>query len=157
MSSNKRDRLAAGGPGDERPTAVRVIVTGDRAWHCDELATRVVARLIERYGRDGLVLVHGAATGVDSAFDRAGIAVGVAREPHPADWKRPGKRAGPIRNGEMVTAGVDLCIAVHKFIPGSKGTKDCCRQAIAAGIPTWLIDSDDGEPKRLTAEDPRLE
>jgi hypothetical protein len=27
----------------------------------------------------------------------------------------------------------------------------------AAGIPTWLIDSEDAEPKRLTAEDRRLE
>jgi hypothetical protein len=156
MSSNRRDRLAAdegtGGPRDR----FRVIITGDRAWQCDELATRVVARLIERYGRERLVLVHGAATGVDSAIDRAGILARVEREPHPADWKRQGNRAGPIRNGEMVSKGADLCIAVHRFLMNSKGTKDCCRQAIAAGVPTWLIDSDDGEPRRLTADDPRL-
>jgi hypothetical protein len=156
MSSNKRDRLAAdegaGGPGDR----FRVIVTGDRAWQCDELATRVVARLIERYGRERLVLIHGAATGVDSAFDRAAIMARVEREPHPADWKRLGKRAGPVRNGEMATMGADICIAVHRFLMNSKGTRDCCNQTIAAGIPTWLIDSEGGEPRRLTAEDPRL-
>jgi hypothetical protein len=62
---------------------MRVIITGDRGWDCDELARRVVARLVTRYGRDGLVLVHGAASGVDSAFDRAGIFARVQREPHP--------------------------------------------------------------------------
>jgi hypothetical protein len=39
----------------------------------------------------------------------------------------------------------------------SKGTRDCCRQAIAAGIPTWLIDSEEGEPKRVARYDPRME
>jgi hypothetical protein len=56
----------------------------------------------------------------------------------------------------MVGKGAELCIAVHKFIPGSKGTKDCARQAVEARIPTWLIDSDEGEPRRLHADDPRL-
>jgi hypothetical protein len=56
----------------------------------------------------------------------------------------------------MVSKGADLCIAVYRFLMNSKGTKNCCLQAIAAGIPTWLIDSDDGEPVRLTANHPRL-
>jgi hypothetical protein len=136
---------------------MRVIITGDRAWHCDELATRVVARLVSRYGRDGLVLVHGGAAGVDSSFHRACVFANVAREVYQADWQTQGKRAGPIRNGVMVAKGADLCIAVHRFLMNSRGTRDCCNQAIAAGIPTRLIDSDDGEPKRLTAEDPRLD
>jgi hypothetical protein len=74
-----------------------------------------------------------------------------------ADWDRFGKRAGPIRNAEMVAAGAMLCLAFHRFLPGSKGTKDCARRALAAGIPTWLIDSDAGIPRRLRADDPRLE
>jgi hypothetical protein len=57
----------------------------------------------------------------------------------------------------MVAKGAGLCIAVHRFLMNSKGTKDCVLQAIAAGIPTWLIDSEDGEPVRLRADDPRLE
>ena len=50
-----------------------------------------------------------------------------------------------------------LCIAVPRFLPGSKGTKDCARRAIAAGIPTYLIDSERAVTKRLKADDPRLE
>jgi hypothetical protein len=55
-----------------------------------------------------------------------------------------------------VGAGADLCLAVHQDIAGSKGTKGCARLAIAAGIPTWLIDSGGGEPVRLTPDDERL-
>jgi hypothetical protein len=46
MSSNKRDRLAAEDSGAEKSPAFRVIITGDRAWQCDELAALVVAALI---------------------------------------------------------------------------------------------------------------
>jgi hypothetical protein len=56
----------------------------------------------------------------------------------------------------MVDKGAGLCIAVHRFLQKSKGTKDCCLQALAAGNPTGLIDSEDAEPVRLTAEDPRV-
>ena len=48
---------------------------------------------------------RGAATGVDAAFDRATIAARVTREPHLADWDRLGRRAGPVRNAEMIAKG----------------------------------------------------
>jgi hypothetical protein len=56
----------------------------------------------------------------------------------------------------MVAAGAGLCIAVHKFLMNSKGTKDCCLQTLAVGIPPWLIDTEEGEPARLQPDDPRL-
>jgi hypothetical protein len=136
---------------------MRIIVCGDRAWNCPELAERVVGRLVVRYGRDKLVIVHGAARGVDADFHWAACLARTEREPYPAEWDRLGRRAGPIRNATMIANGASLCIAVHRFLMNSKGTKDCCLQALAAGIPTWLIYSDDGEPKRLTRDDPRLE
>jgi hypothetical protein len=48
----------------------------------------------------------------------------------------------------------------HRIPPrhwASKGTKDCANQVIEAGIPTSLIDGDDGRPKRLRKGDPSLE
>ena len=135
---------------------MRIAITGDRFWNCPELAASIIRRLVKRYGPD-IVIVHGDATGVDESFAVAAKGLGVVVEAHPADWDRLGKRAGPIRNGEMIRAGVDLCIAVHRFVMNSKGTKDCARQAIEAGIPTYLIDSERAVPKRLLADDPRLE
>lgn len=49
-----------------------------------------------------------------------------------ADWKTHGRRAGPIRNYEMLdTTKPDLVIA----FPGGRGTADCVRQARKLGIP----------------------
>jgi hypothetical protein len=38
----------------------------------------------------------------------------------------------------------------------SKGTKGCARRAIAASIPTYVIDSEAARPKRLRAGDAKL-
>src|SRR4051812_27606870 len=143
---------------------MRIIVTGDRNWYAPELAEQVLNRLLARYG-PGLVIVHGGATGIDRSFAEACGELGVEQEAHPARWEeldvpeaviRYDKRnrpynanAGPIRNAEMVAAGADLCLAFHRAISSSKGTKDCARRAIESGIPTYLVNSDAAEPKWL--------
>jgi hypothetical protein len=150
---------------------MRVIVTGDRRWYAPDLAVQVVNRLLFRYGPD-LVIVHGAAEGIDRSFAKACQALGVEQEPHPARWKelkavgavvRYDRRkhpynanAGPERNAEMVKAGAEMCVAFHRFLAESRETKDCVRRAIEAGIPTYLIDSENAEPTRLRADDGRL-
>jgi hypothetical protein len=51
----------------------------------------------------------------------------------------------------MIDAGAEMCFAFHRAISSSMGTKDCARRAIAAGIPTYLINSEAAEPRRLRA------
>lgn len=134
----------------------RVIVSGDRNWPCFRMASLVLDRLRKRYGAENLVIVHGhCPTGVDREFERVAGFMNIKRERHPADWERLGDRAGPIRNQEMVDLGASFCIACHPFIRDSRGTKDCARRAIEAGIPAWLISDDSGEPRRLRIEDIR--
>jgi YspA, cpYpsA-related SLOG family len=152
---------------------MRVIVTGDRAWYCAYLSEEIVGRLFVRYG-PSLVIVNGGATGIDRSFAEACGDLGVEQEAHPARWAeldataaviRYDKRnrpynvaAGPRRNAEMIAAGAEMGIAFHRAISSSssKGTKDCARQAIEAGIPTYLINSEAADPKRLLAGDERL-
>lgn len=133
----------------------RVIVTGDRHWACHEIAQRVVDGLIAKHGKsERVVIVEGGADGVDMAFHAAAVDRGLEVESHPVsreDWRRLGKKAGPLRNAHMIARRADLCIAVHKNILDSRGTKDCVIQASGAGIPVWLIQGD-GKPKRLTEE-----
>jgi hypothetical protein len=68
--------------------------------------------------------------------------------------------AGPVavarRNQAMVDAGADLCIALHRALGASKGTKDCAGRAVASGIPTYLVYSEAGRPSRIRAGDERL-
>jgi hypothetical protein len=133
----------------------RILITGDRHWRCDDLAKQIINRLLARYGPE-LIIVHGGAPGVDNAFATACRELGIVAEPHLADWKGLGNIAGPERNREMVEAGADLCIALHRSIETSKGTKDCVRQALAAGIPVWLVEDERAFPRRTRAVDVRL-
>jgi len=56
----------------------------------------------------------------------------------------------------MIARGADLCIALHRSITTSKRTKDCIRQSLAAGIPTFLIEDERAIPRRIEAGDQRL-
>lgn len=127
---------------------MRVIITGARDWYCYELATKVLTGLIAKHGANDLVIVHGAAPGVDSAFAQACHDNIIEDEPHPAHWKAFGNGAGPKRNQEMVDSGADLCLAFHPHLSISKGTRDCVRRALKAGIPTWWTWCHDDPPVR---------
>jgi hypothetical protein len=78
-------------------------------------------------------LVHGAARGADSLGAAWAISRGIHTEPHPADWLRLGKAAGPLRNAEMLATGVDGVLA----FPGGRGTAHMVRIAREAGVPVW--------------------
>ncbi len=123
----------------------RILVTGSR--HCtDDQAKLVQERLnavvddVEVDGRP-IVVVHGKCPygGVDLVAHRwaeSAVVPGVRPEPHPAAWDVHGKAAGMIRNGEMVKAGADMCLAFPA--KGSRGTWDCIRKAADAGIPVQV-------------------
>jgi hypothetical protein len=150
---------------------MRVIVTGDRNWYAPDLAKEVVNRLLVKHGA-GLVIVHGGATGIDQSFAEACTELGVEQEGHPArsddlydslaiirrdkSGRAYNANDGPVRNAEMVAAGAGMCVAFHRSLAWSRGTKDCVRRAIRAGIPTYLVDSAEARPMRLKAEDERL-
>src|SRR5690606_31819253 len=83
---------------------VKIIVTGGRDYQ--DLVT--VRKVLSEYHQEPRpILVHGGARGADR------MAAYVARElgwhvvAYPADWRRHGRAAGPIRNQEMADAGAD--------------------------------------------------
>jgi hypothetical protein len=150
---------------------MRVIVTGDRGWHDRNLARQVLNRLLLQYGPE-LVIVHGGGDGIDRSFAEACFELRVKQEVHLAQWddlRAPGAVIGhsgsgrpyntnaePVRNAEMVAAGAEMCLVFHRFLTGSRGTKDCVRRALEAGIPTYLIESEAAEQRRLRANDEQL-
>jgi len=134
---------------------MRILVAGDRFWTCPKLAMSIVRRLVARYG-PGITIIHGGAPGVDNSFASACRDLGISAEPRVADWKGLGNIAGPVRNKEMVDSGADLCIALHRSIARSKGTKNCVCHALNAGIPTYLIEDERAIPRRLGVGDASL-
>src|ERR1019366_8376533 len=93
----------------------------------------------------GAVLVSGACPeGADEIAERVWTEWGGQVERHRVDWRQHRKRAGFIRNGEMVRAGADAGVAfvapcsdsrcTRAEPHGSHGATNCADQAEAAGI-----------------------
>lgn len=111
---------------------MRILVTGSRDWDDRDA---VWGALNKAATEAGVVLVSGhCPTGADQmAEEWADCQPDVTIELHPADWETYGKRAGFLRNKEMVDLGADVCLAFIK--DGSRGASMTARLAEEAGIP----------------------
>lgn len=122
----------------------RILVTGSRDWE-DEALIRFA---LEQVWHPDAVLVHGACPpryrvgrplplGADALADRCWRAWGGQVDPYPAAWAIYGKRAGLLRNWDMIGAGADVCFAFIKN--RSRGASHCAAWADVAGIPTYVF------------------
>jgi hypothetical protein len=121
----------------------RVLVTGSRSWTDAVAVGEAIHDAFDGRNEREFVVVHGACPrGADAMaarfcedeawwFDNQGRAL--VEERHPADWDTHGKRAGILRNAEMVALGADVCLAF--ILNGSRGASHCANAAEKAGIP----------------------
>jgi hypothetical protein len=120
---------------------MRVLVTGSRTW--DDAKTIREALEAVAYGATGggvevLTVVHGACpNGADELADQwvryFNGPITVTAERHPALWQKFGKRAGMVRNEQMIAAGADLVLAFIR--DDSPGATHCAELASDRGIP----------------------
>lgn len=118
----------------------RLLVTGSRNWSDWDRANEALRTAWVELGKpNDTVLVHGDARGLDRMAANIWLSHGFPVEKHPADWNAFGKRAGIMRNIQMVELGADICCAFP--IGASTGTRHCMGIAAAAGIPVkdWGI------------------
>jgi len=112
-----------------------VLVTGDRWW----TDARPILRELRKLPRDTCI-VHGGARGADTIADSLARALGMPTRSYPADWSVFRKRAGPIRNQEMLDKEhPSLVLAFHEYIESSSGTADMIARAKAADIEVRLF------------------
>lgn len=105
----------------------KVIVCGGRDYYDADL----VAEWLDLYLCHDVIVVHGDAAGADRLCAWWAQKHGHQVIAVPADWKKKGKAAGPIRN--------KLMLDVHKptlviAFPGGNGTKNMMLQARACGV-----------------------
>lgn len=116
-----------------------IIVTGSRDYHVGYRITDALAQIARSYEYDIFVKVGDCSTGVDKyVISWCETALENKFKIFKANWTKYGKKAGPIRNHEMVDSGADLCIAWP--LEESKGTKDCTLYAASKDIPVWFPD-----------------
>lgn len=114
---------------------MRILITGSRDWTDRALIHLMLNDAIGLHGPGySVIVVSGACpTGADLLCEQEAERNGWTVERHPADWETHGKRAGFVRNAEMVALGADVCLAFIKN--GSKGASMTARLAEEAGIP----------------------
>lgn len=113
---------------------MRILVCGHREFDNWDLLNDTMLD----YSLDDLTIIEGEAKGADFLARVWAKYLGVMCEKYPADWKTYGKRAGPIRNAQMLKEGKpDLVIAF--LAEGSIGTKDMINQAEKANVPVKVI------------------
>lgn len=111
----------------------RILITGSRDWQDEIEIMSAIADVASP--PDGWTLVSGACpNGADAIGEAFAKGLGLTVERHPADWARHGKRAGFVRNAEMVALGADVCLAFIRN--SSKGASMTADLAERAGIPT---------------------
>ncbi len=108
----------------------------DLAWPHQRVAAEL---LVRSGGRLVHLLLHGGARGADAAIARAAHQLGWSALVLPAEWRRHGRAAGPIRNRQLLalavakaeahtSPGVSTSVLVVAF-PGGSGTASLVREA----------------------------
>ncbi len=102
----------------------RDLTEGDARW-CN-----LLSQYDEQYGPFAHV-IHGGAKGGDNIGKEWAALNKLPVSEFVANWRKYGKRAGPLRNQRMLDEGKpDLVIA----LPGGRGTADMIQRAEAAGV-----------------------
>lgn len=115
-----------------------VLITGARDWTDENFIYNKLSILSERK----VTIIHGCCQGVDMVSDSVARKLGFNIIAKPAEWKKYGRAAGPIRNKEMINEalifknkGIETIVyAFHDNLEKSKGTKNCVNQALKLGL-----------------------
>ncbi|MDE3095808.1 MAG: DUF2493 domain-containing protein [Chloroflexota bacterium] len=120
--------------------SLRVLVCGSRAWTEPEPIRRELEAL---YAAGFEEVVHGGAMGADSLAGAIAHELGYSVRCVPADWRRHGRAAGPLRNARMLSEhSPDLVLAFTHDLAKSRGTSDMVRKAREAGVQVRVIPTD---------------
>ncbi len=109
----------------------RLLVYGGRDFRAKAVVYTALDRIHQAQGLT-LVIEGGCPTGADAFARQWARDRGVPNRTFPADWRTYGKKAGPIRNAQMISEGQpDRGLG----FPGGSGTADMDAKLMRAAIP----------------------
>jgi hypothetical protein len=123
--------------------AMRVIIANERFWTC-EVAESVVNRLLARNcpGRIIVWRIHRHRSirrhGLPRTRRHGGICL--ADFSHRGDYR--------FQNGELLRRGAQVGLIFHRSAL-DEASQDLADQAAAVGVPVWLVDNEEGWPRRI--------
>ena len=112
----------------------KVIVAGSRDFDDYGLVCRTLNELFPK--RD-IEIISGNARGADRLGERYAEDHWLTCMKFPAEWKKYGKCAGPIRNQEMAEYA-DILVAFWDY--SSTGTRDMITRAKREGLEVYVVD-----------------
>ena len=120
---------------------MKILITGDRNF--SSLGKKIIENLFQQLKEKDVMIIHGhCPSGADHYADTCANNLKIPVKRYPANWKKYGKAAGPIRNRQMIEIEKpNVVFAFHDKIEASKGTKDTVNCSIKSKIPTFLFDS----------------
>lgn len=124
-----------------------ILIAGDRYW----TDLNCIKKAIETFDSKETLIVHGACQGADQIGAKVANHLNFKVQSFPADWKKYGHAAGPIRNKQMVDYMLNMkkldkeldlqVFAFHNSIETSKGTKHCIQYAKSKNIKVTVFKS----------------
>lgn len=108
---------------------MKVLICGSRDWPSSRVE-EIKQRISEL--PPATVVISGAARGVDSLAASFARSRELEVQEFPAKWEQHGRRAGFVRNLEMLNQRPDLVIAFQ--VGASRGTAHTINQAIARDV-----------------------
>lgn len=113
----------------------KILVCGSRTFKNRQM---ILLAMWDQYHIGKYELIHGDADGADSIAKKIAIENNITEHSYPAEWNKYGRRAGPIRNIQMLEMKPDLVLAFFDKVI-SKGTNHTVTEAKKRGIPVKIF------------------
>lgn len=118
----------------------RIIVAGGVHFNDYKALENTLDEFFKCVSKDEIEIISGHARGADSLGERYAQEHDIKCTVFPADWKKYGRAAGPIRNKKMLEYAMEQQAGLVAFWNGeSKGTKNMISIAEKAGIEVKIV------------------
>lgn len=116
---------------------MNLIIAGGRDFDDYYRLDKNLTWLLQNVDRSTLTIFSGQAKGADRLGEIWATRNGITVRQFPANWDKHGKKAGILRNQEMLDEGASLLVAFWDGV--SKGTADMVNRATKAGLHIRVV------------------